>query len=494
MSGSGTLVEMSSPLFLPLLVLAAGVVLGLFGGLLASRVANRGKALGLTAKQAELERERDELRTRAEGLRINEARLLAELKAERDRHAEMEAAAASSASKQEELLRELRGAGERLAQARAELAAERAAGPERLALVTGARAELTHQFKVLANDILEENSKRFTAHNQASIDQLLRPLGEKLGEFKQSVDGLQKDGIEGRSALRTQIDGLRTLNERLSVEASSLVAALKGSSKTQGDWGEMLLERMLEDCGIRKGHEYLVQESYTREDGTRARPDVILHLPEGRHLVIDAKISLLDYNAYCACNDDASRAVSLGKHIGSLRQHVRGLMKRDYRTIYQLESMDFVIMFVPIEAAYLLALSRDGRLWQEAWESNVLLVSPGSLYPVLRTVAHLWRQEQQNRNVQEIVERGALLYDKLAAFAGDLVKVGSGLDTARDSYEEAMKKLTTGKGNVIRQAELLKGLGVKPSKPMPRELVEVQEELPLDLAEEPGAVVAGESA
>jgi DNA recombination protein RmuC len=460
----------------------------------------------LSARQAGKHwEERDSLRSHLQQMQLAHARLETELSLLRQRQGPLEASVLRAGEERSSLQRELGQAREALSAASTQLEADRVktaellqagrkAADEKLALLSQARVELANQFKTLAAEIFEERSRRFGEQSSAGIEALLAPLREKLGDFQQKVESLKEDGIAGRSELKTQIEGLRTLNERLSVEAGSLVAALKGSSKTQGDWGEMLLERMLEDCGMRKGHEYLVQESYTREDGTRARPDVILHLPEGKHLVIDAKISLLDYNAYSACNDDAGRAVSLGKHIGSLRQHVRGLTKRDYRTIYQLESIDFVIMFVPIEAAYLLALSRDGRLWQEAWESNVLLVSPGSLYPVLRTVAHLWRQEQQNRNVQEIVERGALLYDKLAAFAGDLVKVGSGLETARDSYEEAMKKLTTGKGNVIRQAELLKGLGVKPSKQLPRELIEVQEELPLDVAEEPGAVVSGESA
>jgi DNA recombination protein RmuC len=338
---------------------------------------------------------------------------------------------------------------------------------------------------MLAAEIFEEKSKRFGEQNHASMDTLLAPLKEKLGEFQARVESLKEDGVAGRSELKAHIDGLRSLNERLSAEASSLASALKGSSKTQGDWGEMLLERMLEDCGMRKGHEYLVQESYSREDGTRARPDVILNLPGDKHLVVDAKVSLVDYNAYCDCEDEGSRGVALARHVGSLRSHIRALKKRDYQMLYQLQSIDFVVMFVPIEPAYLLALSRDGRLWQEAWENDVLLVSPGTLFPVIRTVAHLWRQEQQNRNVEEIVDRGALLYDKLAAFAADLVKVGVGLGTARDSYDEAMKKLTTGRGNAIRQAELLKDLGVKPSKQMPKELVGVlQEELALTLVEE----------
>jgi DNA recombination protein RmuC len=454
-------------------------------GALVGVVAARRAARGVKTELEQAAREQDGLRSAAAELRIQEARLQAELAAARERQSESRAEAALAGEKQEALLRELRELAEQLAQTRAELAAERTAGPEKLALVTGAREELADRFKTLAGEIFEEKSQRFADTNRTSIDQLLTPLRERLGEFQAKVEELKVDGVAGRSELKTHIEGLRSLNERLSVEASGLVAALKGSSKTQGDWGEMLLERMLEDCGMRKGHEYLVQESYSREDGTRARPDVILNLPGDKHLVVDAKVSLVDYNAYCDCEDEGSRGVALARHVGSLRSHIRALKKRDYQMLYQLQSIDFVVMFVPIEPAYLLALSRDGRLWQEAWENDVLLVSPGTLFPVIRTVAHLWRQEQQNRNVEEIVDRGALLYDKLAAFAADLVKVGVGLGTARDSYDEAMKKLTTGRGNAIRQAELLKDLGVKPSKQMPKELVGVlQEELALTLVEE----------
>jgi DNA recombination protein RmuC len=482
---------MSSPLLL-LLTLAAGAGLGLLVARLVGRQALAGQvALSeeRAARLASVIEERDTWRDEAGSLRVQAARMGAELASAHTRLDETRVDAALVAQRNEAMLAELRGElranSEQLARVKAELAAEMAAAPERLALVSGAREELANQFKALASEILEEKSKRFTDSNRTSIDQLLTPLRDKLGEFQLRVEALKEDGIAGRSELKTHIDGLRSLNERLSVEASSLVAALKGSSKTQGDWGEVLLERMLEDSGLRRGHEYRVQESYTREDGTRARPDVILNLPEGKHLVIDAKVSLVDYNAYCDCSDDAARTVSLARHVSSLRQHCKGLAKRDYHALYQLESVDFVVMFVPLEPAYLLALARDSRLWEEAWGNNVLLVSPGSFYPVIRTVAHLWRQEQQNRNTQEIVDRGAALYDKLAAFATDLVKVGAGLTTARDSYEEAVKKLSTGRGNVIRQAEILKDLGVKPSKQIPRELVEVQEDLPYAILDEP---------
>jgi DNA recombination protein RmuC len=375
-----------------------------------------------------------------------------------------------------------------LAKLQAKLEAEQKSAQEKLAMLTAARVELSNQFETLANKILEEKSKRFTEQNQTNLGNLLTPLKEKFGEFQQKVESLEKESLTGRTEIKTQIDQLRALNERLSQDATNLVSALRGSSKTQGDWGEFVLESILESSGLRKGHEYRAQESFHREDRAengraRARLDIILDLPEGRHIILDSKVSLNDYSDYCAADEDSMRESALGRHLASIRNHIRDLSRRDYQAIYQLNSLDFVVMFVPIEPAFMLAIARDGKLWQEAWDKNVLLVSPSTLLFVLRTVAQLWRQEQQTRNVQDIVRRGGELYDKLAAFAKDLTDVGKSLDAARASYDEAYKKLATGKGNAIRQAELLKTLGVKPSKTIPLSLVEqAVENDPLELA------------
>jgi DNA recombination protein RmuC len=360
-----------------------------------------------------------------------------------------------------------------IAELRTTLEAERIGFQEKLALLTSAREELSNQFKSLASDILEEKSKRFTEQNQANLGNLIAPIREKFGEFQLKVESLEKEGLTGRTELRVQIEQLRKLNERLSEDATNLVSALRGSSTTQGAWGEYILESILESCGLRKGHEYRVQESFTREDRSRAKPDVILDLPEERHLVIDSKVSLNDYNDYCSSAEETLREAALARHMGSVRSHIRELSQRDYQSLYGLNSMDFVIMFVPIEPAFMLALARDGKLWQEAWDRNILLVSPSTLLFVVRTVAHLWRQEQQKRDVQNIVRRGRELYDKLAAFAKDLTDVGKKLDDARSAYDEAYKKLAEGKGNVIRQAEMLKSYGIKPTKTMPAAMLDL---------------------
>jgi DNA recombination protein RmuC len=358
------------------------------------------------------------------------------------------------------------------AKLRTALDKERANAEDKLATLTAARRELSDQFKALANEILEQKSKTFTEQNQTNLNHLLNPIKEKFGEFQTKVESLQNDGIAGRSELKTQIEQLRSLNERLSQDATNLVNALKGSSKTQGDWGEFILESLLESSGLRKGHEYRVQESFLRDDRSRAKPDVILNLPEGRHVIIDAKVSLVDYNDYCGSDEEAFRDEALRRHLASVRGHIKELSQRNYQSLYGLKSLDFVVMFVPIEPAFMLALAQDGKLWEEAWNRNILLVSRTTLLFVLRTVAHLWRQEQQTKNVQEIVRRGGELYDKLAAFAKDLTDVGRSLEAARQSYDEAYKKLAQGKGNAIRQAEMLKGLGIKSTKSFPLAVVE----------------------
>ena len=414
-----------------------------------------------------------------------------DLAVQREQNARMGAELAAARQNEEKAAMEtkdLRAASDRLradltqsqtdlATLRTTLGAEQKAAQEKLEMLTAARVELSNQFEALANKILEEKSRRFTEQNQTNIDNLLRPVKDKFGEFQQKVESLEKENLTGRTELKSQIEQLRTLNERLSQDANNLVTALKGSSKTQGDWGEQLLETILEAAGLRKGHEYFTQESFTRAERAadghkRAQLDILVRLPEDRNLIIDSKVSLVAYSDYCASQDDAAREAALGRHIASVRGHINELARRDYHLLDGITSPDFVVMFMPLEPAFMLALASDSRLWQDAWDKNILLVSPSTLLFVLRTVAQLWRQEQQTKNVQEVVRRGGELYDKLAAFAKDLTDVGKSLDAARSSYEEAYKKLATGKGNVIRQAELLKAMGVKPSKSIPVALVE----------------------
>jgi len=363
-----------------------------------------------------------------------------------------------------------------LADTRARLDSERRSAELRLKELQDARETLSLQFKALANEILEDKSRRFAEQNQASLSQLLDPLRQQLGEFKGKVEEVYVQEGKDRSALAEQVRQLAALNQSLSQDAKDLTRALKGQSKTQGNWGELVLERVLEASGLRKGHEYKVQDSQTREDGSRAQPDVVIELPEGRSLVVDAKVSLLAYERFVNAADDDARAAALRLHLESVRKHIRDLSERGYQQLYGLQSLDFVLAFVPVEPAFMLAVTSDNELFMDAWQRNVLLVSPSTLLFVVRTVAHLWRQEAQSRNAQEIARRGAELYDKLCGFVGDLEKVGERLKQARDAYDGAQSKLHAGRGNVIRQAEMLRELGVKPTKQLPEGLLQLAQD------------------
>ncbi len=354
----------------------------------------------------------------------------------------------------------------------AQLEAQHRASEEKLLLLTEAREALTHQFKSLANDILEEKGKRFAEQNQQTLGQLLDPLRTRLQEFQGKVELFYDTEGKQRSALSQQVHQLMGLNQALSEDAKNLTHALKGSTKAQGNWGELILERVLELAGLRPGIEYDVQENHLRDDGTRAQPDVVIHLPENRHLVVDAKVSLIAYEEFANAEDDLQRAAAQRRHLDSVRQHIKGLAERNYQQLHGLQSLDFVLMFVPIEPAFMLAVAGDSQLYSDAWNKNVLLVSPSTLLFVVRTVAHLWRQEAQSRNAQEIAKRGAELYDKLVGFVEDLERVGKNLSQAQDAYAKAHSKLGLGRGNVIRQAEMLRELGIKPTKALPPALVD----------------------
>ena len=354
-----------------------------------------------------------------------------------------------------------------LAEAITALDAERRQSEEKLQLLNDAREQLSNQFKALASEILEEKSRRFTEQNQTNINGLLEPLKIKLHEFQGKVEEVYVQEGKDRSALAEQVKQLLSLNHQLSQDAHNLTKALKGQSKVQGNWGELILERVLESSGLTKGLHYQAQQSHARDDGSRAQPDVIIHLPEGRHLVVDAKVSLTAYEEYVSADTDLGREAALRRHLDSIRGHIKGLSSKNYQDLYQLKSLDFVLMFIAVEPAFMLAISEDNQLWQDAWKQNVLLVSPSTSLFVVRTVAHLWRQEQQNRNAQEIAKRGGDLYDKLVSFVEDMQKLGERLNQARDSYDKALGKLSSGRGNLLGQAIKLKELGIKPSKSLP---------------------------
>jgi len=427
----------------------------------------------LEGKLAETERELSETRRKAADLREVSGHAAAELSGEREALATLRNEWQTEKAKRETAQTQVNNLTTELAELTTLLNAERGQSEDKLTLLLEAKEALSNQFKSLANDILEEKAKRFTEQNQTNIGQLLEPLKTKLQEFQGKVEEVYVQEGKDRTALAEQVRQLMDLNQSLSQDAKNLTRALKGSSKTQGNWGELVLERVLEASGLRKGAEYDVQESHTREDGSRAQPDVVIHLPEERHLVVDAKVSLIAYEDFASAEEDGDRQGATKRHLDSVRAHIKGLSDKNYQALYGLKSLDFVLMFVPIEPAFMLAVTHDREMFMDAWQKNVLLVSPSTLLFVVRTVAHLWRQEAQNRNAQDIAKRGAELYDKLVGFVEDLESVGTRLKQAQEKYDSAHSKLTGGRGNVIRQAEMLKQLGVKPTKALPTSMVEL---------------------
>jgi DNA recombination protein RmuC len=356
----------------------------------------------------------------------------------------------------------------------------RESASDRIQMLTEAKESLSNQFKTLANDILEEKSKRFSEQNQESLGSLLDPLKLQIGEFKAKVEEVYVQEGKDRVELKKQVEMLAELNRTIGDEARNLTSALKGSNKVQGNYGELILEKVLEASGLRKGIEYHVQVSHTTDEGRRLQPDVVIELPGDRRLVVDSKISLDAYQEAVNAVDDDSRESYLKAHIASLQTHVRGLSDKNYQQLYGLKSLDFVIMFVPLEPAFMMAVTHQRDLFGDAWNRNVLLVSPSTLLFVVRTVAHLWRQEAQTRNAQEIAEQGASLYDKLVGFVEDLDDLGNRLKQAQKSYNDAYKKLSTGNDNAIRQSQKLVKLGVKPKKSLPEAIVDAsKQDLPL---------------
>ena len=358
----------------------------------------------------------------------------------------------------------------------AELESERKQIQHRIDSLNEAKEALANQFKNLANEILEDKSKKFSEHNAQQLDVLLKPLQTKLTEFKEQVSSSYEKESRERFALKNEIERLANLNLKISDEARSLTNALKGDSKIQGNWGELVLESILESSGLRKGEEYLVQDSHTQADGGRLQPDVIVKLPEGRHLVIDSKVSITAYARHTEAGDDAIAKQELLAHIQSIRQHIQGLSAKNYSGIADLSTVDFVLMFIPIEPAFLSALKAAPNLYQEALAKNIVLVCPSTLMATLRTVAHLWRQDQQNKNAMEIARQCANLYDKFVGFVEDLEQIGKRLDQAQSSYHDAFNKLKSGKGNLIKAAERVKDLGVKPNKVIANNLLNHEEE------------------
>lgn len=338
---------------------------------------------------------------------------------------------------------------------------------EQKAEVEELQQKFTKEFENLANKIFKEKTDEFSKQSKTNLSEILNPLKEKINEFQSKVEETNKESIDRFASLRQQLTSLKDMNQQITQEAKNLTEALKGQSKTQGNWGEFILESILEKSGLVKGREYVVQESLTSESGKRLQPDVIIKLPENKSIVVDSKVSLIGYEKYISEEDEHQKQLGLREHINSIRSHIKNLSGKNYQNLYQLESLDFVLMFMPIEPAFALAVQNDQAIFNDAFEMNIVIVSPSTLLATLRTISSIWRQENQNKNALEIARQSGDMLDKFTAFVEDLLTVGKGLISVKDNYDKAMNKLTDGRGNLISRAEKIKELGAKTSKSLP---------------------------
>ena len=334
------------------------------------------------------------------------------------------------------------------------------------------RTKFANEFKVMANEIFEEKGKKFADQNKVQIHDLLKPLGEKIISFEKRVEETNKESIARNSALKEQITGFKELNEKITKEAENLVKALKGDTKAQGNWGEYILESILEKSGLEKEREYFVQQSLMDDDGKRYQPDVIVKLPDNKNIIIDSKVSLIAYERFVNEDNTEEKEAHAKAHLLSIRTHLKGLSEKNYQNLYGIEGLDFVIMFIPIEPAFSLAIQTDADLFNEAYSKNIVLVSPTTLIATLRTIHSIWKQEYQNRNAIEIANEGGKMYDKFQAFVEDVKKIGVQLNTTQKTYQDAAKKLYEGTGNLVNRAEKMKKLGAKATKHIDQNLVD----------------------
>ena len=359
-----------------------------------------------------------------------------------------------------------------ISELRVRLEEERNQNSEKLALLKQAEEEMKLQFSKLANEIFEQKSKVHAEQNRLQLDTILKPFKEQVNAFGKKIEENYITESKERHLLKDQIVQLRSLNERLSDDANNLTKALKGENKTQGNWGELILEKILKSSGLREGHEYETQGSYKDVSGKLYRPDVLVHLPDDKDIVIDSKVSLVAYEHYINAEDEQEKESALKQHVASVRAHIKGLSDKRYEELSGLKSLDFVLLFMPIEGAYMLALENDANFFQEAIKQNIMVVGPSTLLVTLRTIEYIWRNERQEQNAQEIAEKAANLYDKFVGFVTDMEKIGTQIGKTQESYDAAMKKLSVGTGNLIKRTEDMRKLGIKTKKKIESSLLE----------------------
>lgn len=338
--------------------------------------------------------------------------------------------------------------------------------------IEASKKQMQIEFENLANKILDNKSEKFAKQNRESLDQILSPLKENIKAFEEKVDKAYNTEGKERFALKKELESLLELNHRLSKDANDLTQALKGDSQMQGSWGEYRLEMILEKVGLKNGTHFDTQGAFRDDDGSLKKPDFIIHLPENKHLIIDSKVSLTAYEQFCSSEDAIEREQYLKAHINSIRSHIQGLAGKQYQQLYDINTPDYVLMYIPIEPAFNIAAQNDEQLITDALDKNIVLVTTSTLMATMKTVSYIWKQEDQRSNVKEIAQRGAALYDKFKNFTDNLLKLGKQMDTAKTSYEDAMKQLSTGRGSLVRQAEIMKDLGLETPKQVNQSLVD----------------------
>jgi DNA recombination protein RmuC len=337
--------------------------------------------------------------------------------------------------------------------------------------VENLQEKFTKEFENLANKILDEKTNKFTEQNKENMKNILTPLQDKIINFEKKVEDTHKESIDYHAALRQQILGLSDMNAQMSKETINLTKALKGDSKMQGNWGELVLERVLEKSGLEKGREYEVQQSFVTDDGNRVFPDVVINLPDGKKMIVDSKVTLTAYERYINEEDDDAKEQHLKEHVNSLKRHVEQLGDKNYQDLYHMESPDFVLLFIPIESAFAVALNEDTNLYNKAFEKNIVIVTPSTLLATLRTIDSMWANQKQQENALEIARQAGALYDKFEGFVSDLLKIGKKMDEAKSEYQGAMNKLVDGNGNLITSVEKLKKMGAKAKKSLPENII-----------------------
>lgn len=457
--------------YILLIVLVASLVVGFFIG----------KFIAVLGKKNELLTLQNQKNTLTERLEIQKTNQLAsEQKLEKqliDLKSDFEFKEKQMVQEKESIRREKEFLNAALSKRNADFENLQIRNNEQKEEVSKLQEKFTKEFENLANKILDEKSLKFTQQNKENITNILSPLQERISTFEKKVEETHKESLTTHASLKQQIIGLQDLNEKMSKEAVNLTKALKGDNKVQGNWGELVLERVLEKSGLEKDREYFVQQNFTREDGSRALPDVVIHLPDGKRIIIDSKVTLIAYERLVNELDEQLQEVYLKEHVASLKKHVDQLSAKNYQDLYDIESLDFVLLFVPIETAFSIAINKDNNIYNQAFEKNIVIVTPSTLLATLRTIDTMWNNEKQQRNALEIAKQAGSLYDKFEGLVKDLTGIGKKIDDTKKDYSNAMNKLVSGRGNLITSVEKLKKMGAKAKKALPENiLTRAQEE------------------